>query len=503
MEESKESIKLLYCKVLPHQNFSTNITLQIDNSVKIKTILNLENYIYDEKTDCANGKAIISGRIGTKVVYIDQDNITNTLTDNQPFTETVVDQSITAESFLCITSSNATNTIISNDGSLKLNCETSLGLTVYLNLGLDTTANSFENMITKKTELKTCAIQSPANSNFDYTSTIETKEQITKVLTQNSYLTIENTTPNNGFVTIEGKMLTCALVEINENEETKIRELSDCFNIKTDVEMPECNESSMVDLCFFVNRDKERINTEQEADNTTLVITNNIGVKGVVLNQIAVDLVDDMYSLDNDLELTYSSRETIKDFEHFKFSEKIYGENSITSSEPAIEEVVSTCAINSELTNYYLKDQNLYVEGVLTCNIIYIDENKEYNEKTSEIPFVINSKFNPASIDFTQLSCSVTNCKTKAKRGTILETECELEFACTNIQKETVNLVSSITVGKPVDNSQYDYQIFLAKPNETTWQLSKRIKISPEQLASMNKDLPAVMQGGEKIIIKR
>ena len=50
---------------------------------------------------------------------------------------------------------------------------------------------------------------------------------------------------------------------------------------------------------------------------------------------------------------------------------------------------------------------------------------------------------------------------------------------------------------------EYDYQIFIAKQGETMWDLCKRIKISPENISQYNKDLPLVMNGGEKVIIKR
>ena len=64
-------------------------------------------------------------------------------------------------------------------------------------------------------------------------------------------------------------------------------------------------------------------------------------------------------------------------------------------------------------------------------------------------------------------------------------------------------MVNNLSIGKALDFSMYDYQIFIAKPDETIWDLSKRIKITPDQLTSYNKNLPPIMTGGEKVIIKR
>ena len=64
-------------------------------------------------------------------------------------------------------------------------------------------------------------------------------------------------------------------------------------------------------------------------------------------------------------------------------------------------------------------------------------------------------------------------------------------------------MVDNLTIGKQLDFSKYDFQIFIAKQNESIWDLCKRIKISPNDIYKYNKELPLVMQGGEKIVIKR
>jgi len=58
-------------------------------------------------------------------------------------------------------------------------------------------------------------------------------------------------------------------------------------------------------------------------------------------------------------------------------------------------------------------------------------------------------------------------------------------------------------MGKPLNFGDYDFQIFIAKQGETLWELCKRIKIAPNEINKLNKDLPLIMEGGEKVIIRR
>ena len=91
----------------------------------------------------------------------------------------------------------------------------------------------------------------------------------------------------------------------------------------------------------------------------------------------------------------------------------------------------------------------------------------------------------------------------KVKRGTLVEFEYSIcLYVCLYI-KDQVELVDSIAIGKPLEFGNYDYQIFIGKPEETTWEVCKRTKTSPEQLKQTNPNLPLVLSGGEKIIIKR
>ena len=102
MEENLETTKLIFAKNLTPVNFNTTISIAIDSNVNIKTILNITSYVYDEKIDCTNGKVIVNGKIGLKLLYVDTDNMTNTITDNQNFSESFSDPSITSDSFIIL-----------------------------------------------------------------------------------------------------------------------------------------------------------------------------------------------------------------------------------------------------------------------------------------------------------------------------------------------------------------------------------------------------------------
>ena len=132
-----------------------------------------------------------------------------------------------------------------------------------------------------------------------------------------------------------------------------------------------------------------------------------------------------------------------------------------------------------------------------------MDENKEYKNKSTQLPFIINTKIKLEKLDCLHSSISIEDCKAKAKRGTIVELDYDVEICVCAYVCETKQMIDNFTLLKPLDFGEYDYQIFVAKSGETMWDVCKRIKISLDDICKYNKDLPQLFEGGEKIIVKR
>ena len=498
-----EAISITYAKNLNKQNFNSIINLQIDSKVNVKTILNAYCYIFDEKIESASGKAVLSGKLRVKILYIDTDNITNTITETQPFSETILDNSITYDCFINITSLSCLCEVLSNDDNLKIGCNISFVPIVYVNLAMNNNLALDEHIISKNSTFTTNTIVNNIGTSFNYTTNFETQNNISKILNSESVFCLTNLTSQDGYAIVEGKLFSTIVYETNENEETKIKSLSDVYNIKTDLELPNLTQDSILDLNFKVDCSAENIITELEDDNNIVTITNVIKVKGLELKEISVDIVEDLYSTKNELELNKSSREFVCATNKSCISEAIVGEISLNKDESAIEKIVSNTNVNAEITNIYVKNNSLHFEGIVNSSVIYIDEAKELKSKIVEFPFVVNTKIETETLPTHHIELSLNTSKIKARRGTIIELEYELETCVYLYESTHKEIIDNISIGKSLDFSQYDYQIYIAKPNETMWELCKRIKCHPDDLNKCNKNLPSDFIGGEKIIIKR
>jgi hypothetical protein len=499
----EENLNISYIKNMPQHNFNTTINVAIDSNANIKNILDITTYLFDQRVECGSGKAIISGKIGIKVLYIDTDNMTNTLVDSTNFSETYLDNSITSSTNLNILNSTVLNSILSSDNNLKVNCEVRINPVAYLNIALKSNIKEQENLITKKCELSTSTISQFINTNFEHTINLETKNNITKILCHNSYFAPEKVVANDGFAVVEGVLHSHVVYESNSNENNSLLELFEKTKIKLDVETNGLSKDNTLDLTFAVDKSFDNITTETDEDNNVIVLKNKIQMCGVALKNITINVIDDAFSTTNEIEVNTSQREFTKNCEPLNLSEIVTNEMSLSNDEPAIDEVVANLNITPEITNTYIKDNKLFVEGLISSNLIYVDENKEIKNKQLEIPFVINTKQQLESLGCVHHEIDIVDTKVKVKRGTIIEVEYSLFMNLCIYENKTQSMVDNFTISKALDFSKYDFQIYLAKPKESLWDLCKRIKISPDEIHKHNKDLPLVMEGKEKIIIKR
>lgn len=501
--ESIDNSKICYTKNLTRQNFNLLISTPVDSNANIKRIININAYVYDKKIETTFNKAIVSGKIGIKVLYIDTDNIFNTLTDSQSFSETISDPSITSDSVINLSNENLICEVLSYDGILKINCSMSFNPILYINMAIPGLDNNYDSLITKKCTTPTTYISNSIDTNIEYTCNFETKNNISKILCYTARFIPKESIASDNSIIVSGNIYSTLLYETEEDGQSILKEICETNMVKTDFAVKNMSNDQILDLSYCIDQSKNEISSEIEDNNSIITVNHTIKVCGIAMQNTTLELVDDMYSCTNELSLSFAEREFNNGIVFDSGENYITGEISINEKESAIDTIVSNTNINTEIVNSYLKDGTVVVEGIITSQLVYIDENREYLLKNTEIPFILDTKIQKEFFESKKVEISVTDCKSKAKRGTIVEFEYSINICVVNYSASKTKFIDNFTLGKSLDFSKYDYQIYLTHQNESLWELAKRICITPDELCSYNKNLPTVMTGNEKVIVKR
>ena len=282
-----------------------------------------------------------------------------------------------------------------------------------------------------------------------------------------------------------------------------IKLYSNSTPFKCELEASSVTNDCIADLSAYINLNSTLITTDISDNDTKFDFEYYIVVTGLIYKSTTIDIVDDLYSLDGEVEVVSNNYTLSKKEDSFKLIENIDTEITL-ADELNVDEILGMVNTSANITQYLIKDNSIVIEGVINGNLIYFDENKQINHLTMQLPYSINTKQDfKKQISALHLTPIPMNCKCKIKRGNILVLDCEICITATPYTQNEIKLINNVKLGKVVNYDDIALQIYIARPNESSWDLCKRLHVTPEQLVQYNKENPATYLGGEKVVIYR
>ena len=502
MEENNE-VTVAYATNLPALNVKSQLNINIDSNTNVKQVLNVETCLIESKIEPMTNKALVKGVIGIKVVYVDTDNMYSSVSDTISFTETLSSELISANCEIYINNSqfiaecdtDSKTLRVSVDGYIELFCNTNNKLKLF--------NSSTESLITKKSTLSSDYCAQIINKEVNYSSDFILDSRVNKILSYDGKVVVDDTQCYDGYAVTNGQIINTIVYEVENDNGNLIRIFNNSINFKCEIEANNCDNHCVADLSLYINPNSTQISTEINENSTKLSFDYSIIACGSVYKNVSFDVVEDMYSLDNFVEPISNNYSLCKKSPYIKVNENIDTE-IILSDELSVDEILGMVNTNSSIVKYSVNDDAVVVEGVVSGNLLYLDENKEIKHLPTQLPYSINIK-----CDLKDKVCGMhfavipVVCKCKIKRGNTLIVDCELCVSGNVYTNKDVQLIDSMKIGSTINYGDIAFQVYIAKPNETSWDLCKRLHITPEQLACYNKDCPTSYVGGEKVLVYR
>ena len=501
--EENNIIKIAHVINLPVLNLRSQLNMNIDSNTSIKQVLNIDAFLIEAEIEPLFNKAVIKGKIGVKVLYIDTDGIFNTLADSITFNETISDESITSDCEITINNSQFLTSFDYNDKSLHINIDGSIDCFCNLNSSFKTFNQANDNLVVKKSLLQTytCVQKINKKVSFDYGFKLDSK--MNKLLSYESKIIVEDSKCYDGYVVITGQIINNIIYEVEIDEMTLIKLHSNSTPFKVEVEASGCDSECMADMSAYVDLNSTQINTDIGDNYTNISCDYSISTNGYVYKNINVDIVEDLYSTDSEVEAINGNYSICKKSPCFKLNENIDTEITL-ADDLNVDEIIGMINISSNITKQSINEGMITIEGVINGNMMYFDENKQLRNLPTQVPYLVNIKqdFNE-NICASHLSAIPVNCKCKIKRGNTLIIDYELSINGSIYTQSTIKIIENVKYGKVIDYKDISFQIFVAHPNESQWDLCKRLHVSSDKLCEFNKETPETYLGGEKIIIYR
>ena len=487
---------------LPTLNFKSQTNLNIDSNTHIKQVLNIETCLIDYSIEPMSHKAVVKGNIGIKAIYIDTDNMFNSLSDRIAFNETINSDIISSDCQINIVNTQFLTEFDNDEKILRVEIDSAIDCFCNINTNLQTFNPNTDGLITKKSLMSTCSCIQTINKSANYDFGFKLDDKVNKILSYDSKITLDECKCYDGYVLINGQIINNIIYE-TENGINAVKIHNNSTPFKCEIEANSCDSDCMADISAYINLNSTQITTDINDNGTQLNFEYCIMTNGYIYKNTNIDIVEDIYSTQTFIEPVSNNYNICQKLPYLKTIENVDAEITL-SDDLNIDEIIGMLNTSSSIAQHSIKDNLLVLEGVVNGNLLYLDENREIKHLSTQLPYSINIKqeFN-SEVCGINLNVVPISCKCKIKRGNTLMIDYELCVSGSIYTKNNIQLIDSVKYGKTIDYGDTAFQIYIAHANENAWQLCKRLHITQEQLVEFNGEIPAVFLGGEKIIVYR
>ena len=148
------------------------------------------------------------------------------------------------------------------------------------------------------------------------------------------------------------------------------------------------------------------------------------------------------------------------------------------------------------------QEDKVIIEGVLSANLVYECEERERYSHTAQVPFAVSVKLDGCTPDH-NISASVTpmSVNIKARRGKELLVDARLGVNVSHSRERAVTVTSNVVKGaqKPADDSAV--VIHVAGAGETLWDIAKRQSVPTAEILRQNPQCAEGVAEGERVVL--
>lgn len=453
----------------------------------VKRILYLDGVGVVDGYDVIGKEVKFTGKINYRLSYVDQEDVVKTLSYSCDFAESISSDKI-----------NQTDKII-------VDCEVvSVGSSgmdiVRLTSNVRVKAYKiYENALSVLAPTKEncyCKTEKATVDNYVTTLvnsfTIEEEENIGKfdeILALDSNIILLNTKCEDNKITLSGECYVNSTYRVGTDVFTKRFTLPFTEEVEG-----ACDESCSCYAKLYLENTKVVAKDNDE----DLKLRINAAFRAVIFKPNEYEVVNDMYSMSNKLELKKEKINVCSFGGYGCFSERISGESAI--DDLSSKEIIGVICPKNVISSVNYDGQSSVIMGVITACLLYKQEN---NVCSINIESAYEKEVDEALTDLTMITgkvCEITARK-KSDSEIIIDATVKYCYEKRNIQE--LEAVVEAEENGAIDAKNNAISIIVIDKPKTFFEVAKTLLTTPEELERQNPNLVEPLKLGDKLYYYR
>jgi len=490
----------------PLRNLSQIAKAQVKSDTRIevsyKKILETSARCFVGEVSHEGNEVRVSGRVVTRVIFIDEMDTFNSQEKTETFNERLVLSN--AESVVSVTpNAHLVDTRVTDSSSMHhVEVQNIVDITL---LGLISREATFVRDVqgdceSRREKVSVSTFGMRIENRFEVEETIDLDKNCEGVLGTDLSAYIRDIVVGDGKVTVKGAVC------VNVVATRRAEELS-IFNDMIEFDFSKTITNAQINMNDHVMGQVTITNVTVRAENRekpTLVVTGELCFMGHTVISEEIEQISDAFSFTNLLNFASGNVEGCSALAQHNSVVEIEGNVTMTEKMPFITRVVSVGHSRISSVNIIPVNDKATLEGVMMTNITFECEERVLHSHVVAVPFQATVKMEGITATHSiQTHLSVLSSKVKARRGKELLVDAKLGLSISSTTTKTSTVVADVIVGETIARDDSAILIYTVGENETLWDIAKRIACRTSEILAQNPDAETSLKAGDKIFIYR
>lgn len=501
MENTKQNILSANRALVDSKQINVECVINLENEQNIEKVLSLTAQTEIVQQTATEKEIRFAGEVFLHLFYLTPENQIDSVSSVCDYSDALKHDAVaegmaykTTAKVVGVTPSSASESV------LKVLVTVEVDFVLEGNTQVKVYENKDESCKLKFGEATFVSSTSRYEANFESVKTLDIKEKVSKVLLMDSNAVLKNATAHDGFVVVEGDVYNY-VVYAKEDGSVAYFQTSESFKEELDVDVSSSN--SFVEASLSLAKKDVVLEVDDIDTGTGLKLVSPLKVNVKLYKEQEHFTVKDIYSLKNRLETSTAQVKTTSLLAPKYFEGKIEGNLTLTENQPRIDKTLAVSNPRYVISNSYLKDDEIFVEGIVTSNLVYLnDETESVHSVEVEVPFVTSEKYISNS-DKTQVSVQVAlaDCDMIAKRGREIYFDCKIKVYANVWQESQQTVISNVEYKEAHKEKDSAIEIYFAKMGDTFWDIAKELNVDEALVAGQNPAVKNPLESDEKIVL--
>ncbi|MDR3318317.1 MAG: DUF3794 domain-containing protein [Clostridiales bacterium] len=450
--------------------------------------------------EALSGEARYGGRVNYKLLYLDSSAKCRCLEYSEDFNGTLASPDITPAAELQLRAAVIdADTVSVNAAEIKLAAVAEITL---FKLACDEIRylKGDPELYTRKSEISCSELAARLQDEFVSSEEFDIKDEITQVLMCETSAYLGACRPEADCLALSGKIIT-ALTYLTADDDIKSRIIVGDFS----QELP-CSGARAGDTAECAASVSKSAAKLQLSDAGNSVIRDcAISVDAAVYRNAVCEAVVDAFSVSHELQVVSESFLVNRLECSLVCPDKIEGSAALADNIPSIDTVLAVCGNRINIANAYTAEGRTVLEGLVNCNIIYYNAEKQNKFSVSaELPYSITLNSDSAREGMTVLAGAViTDIHARQRRAGEVDISVNVMFSA-DLYGSVINyVIKEVEQGAQRDTSLSAFAIHITREGELLWDVAKSLCTTPELIMMQNPGLKLPLIGGERILVYR